>query len=49
MLDVGANDLKRDEGRKEKIMNTVKRISLPPVIKAHPQLFSSMASKIESP
>lgn len=50
MLDTGANNFKRDEGRKEeKIMNTVKEVSLPPVIKARPQLFPSIASKIESP
>lgn len=50
MLDMGANDFKRDEGRKEeKIMNTVKEVSLPLVIKAHPQLFPSIALKILSP
>lgn len=50
MLDMGANDFKRDEGRKEeKIMNTVKEVSLPLVVKAHPQLFPSIALKILSP
>lgn len=47
MLDTGANDSKRDVGRKEEeIMNNDKEVSHPPFLKVYPYLFLDIASKI---